>query len=221
MKNNDITYLHKNLVVIVLFCLLCGCASTSGYKKPISDFQNASSVVTQCARVYITQLNKTQRDAYVDRQVSKSAPIKLMEINEMQVFSPEGLAVRLKALETLTKYGDLLMQLVEADTPGKISSNASDLSDVLNRLEKNIGAGNIGQNPGVFQSAFGPASLLIGEVARLAVEQKIQTALDQAIIEGEEPVKKLIRAVRDDLVMAYELKRNVISNSRVIYIDGY
>lgn len=208
------------VVALILLVLLNGCSSTAGYKKSISDFQNASSVVTDSARIYVTKLNKTQRDAYVDRQVSEAKQIKLSEVEKLQVFSPEAIETRLGALNELSKYGELLGHLANSDAPEKITSNAGDLADSLEKLEKNIK--NLDANGNTnFKGAFGPAALLIGEVARFAVEKKIQAALDKAILGGEEPLKNLIRVIRDDLVIAYQLKRTAVSDSRSIYVDGY
>lgn len=211
-------YLHA--VALFFTVLLSGCSSTYGYKKPISDFQNASSIVTESARVYIIQLNKTQRDAYVDRQVNESNQIKLSEIEELQAFFPEEIETRLGALSELSKYGDLLGQLANSEAPEQITSNAEELANSLEKLKKNIGSLSESGNAN-FKGAFSPAALLIGEVARFAVEIKIQEALDKAILDGEKPIKNLIRVIRDDLVMAYQLKRNALSNNRVIYVDGY
>jgi hypothetical protein len=207
--------------VTLLYLLFSGgCASTAGYKKPVSDFQNASSVVTESARIYIIQLNKTQRDAYIDRQVSEAKQIKLNEIEASQVFSPEAIAARLGALNELSKYGTLLGQLANPDAPEQITGNAGDLANSLDRLEGTINHLHASGDR-EFKGAFGPASILIGEVARFAVEKKIKNALDKAIIGGEEPIKKLILVIRDDLEMAWQLKRSALTENRVIYVDGY
>ncbi len=208
------------MVIPVAALLMTGCATTDGYQKPISDFQNASSIVTQSAGVYVTQLNKTQRDAYITRQVSGAEPIKLSEIERLQVFSPEGLAARLGALDKLSKYGELLGQLANSDAPQRVSSNAQGLAASLNKLSEDINKLSASKDA-KFKEAFGLAALLIGEVARFSVEKKIQEALDKAILDGEKPVTNLIRRIRADLELAYELKRNALSENRVIYVDGY
>lgn len=211
---------YRFSVAFMSLIMLNGCSTTAGYKKPISDFQNGSSVVTESARVYVTQLNKTQRDAYIDRQVSEAKQIKLTEVDEVQVFSPEAIEARLGALNELSKYGELLGQLANSDAPEKISSNAGDLAKSLENLGGNINKLGPAMNTD-FKSTFGPAAILMGEVARLAVEKKIQEALDKAILSGEEPIKKLIRTIRNDLVTAYQLRRNAVTGNRVIYVDGY
>ena len=211
---------YRFAVALTALIMLNGCSTTADYKKPISDFQDASSVVSESARVYVTQLNKTQRDAYVDRQVSIAKEIKLSEIEDLQSFTPEAIEARLGALNELSKYGELLGQLANSDAPERISSNAGDLANSLKSLEENITELGPIRNTN-FKSTFGPAALLMGEVARLAVEKKIQEALNKAIVSGEEPIKKLIRTLRNDLVTAYQLKRTAVSASRRIYVEGY
>lgn len=203
-----------------LLALLAACAGAPEYRQPIGDFQNASSIVTESARLYITELNKTQRDAYIDQQVAEGRPITLAQIEAVQAFSPEGIEARLRALDELAKYGDLLARLAGSDAPEAISWHARDLAGSLERLESRIG-GLRGGRHRKFKDAFGPVALLIGEIARLGVERQIRAALDKAVLDGEWPVKELIRTIRDDLVLAYELKRSALTNNRVIYVDGY
>ena len=136
------------------------------------------------------------------------------------MFSPGAIEARLGALNKLSKYGELLLQLANSDAPEKITSNAGDLAESLKKLERNVNDLSANGDTG-FKGALGPAALLIGEVARYAVEKKIQEALDKAILGDEEPINNLIRVIRDDLETAYELKRTAVTASRVIYVDGY
>nr|VFK25088.1 MAG: hypothetical protein BECKMB1821G_GA0114241_101133 [Candidatus Kentron sp. MB]VFK29847.1 MAG: hypothetical protein BECKMB1821I_GA0114274_101223 [Candidatus Kentron sp. MB]VFK74965.1 MAG: hypothetical protein BECKMB1821H_GA0114242_101323 [Candidatus Kentron sp. MB] len=208
-------------VMLTALVLLTGCVSTAGYKKPISDFQNASSVVTDSARIYVNQLNKTERDAYIDRQVNTAKPILLTEIEKKQVFSPKEIQIRLDALSELSKYGVLLGKLANSDAPEKITNSAEDLAASLEKLVTDTGGTLSPSINQAFSGAIGPATQLMGEVARLVIEKKIQDALNKAILSGEEPVVKLIHTIRNDLIAAYERKRNAISANRVVYLDGY
>jgi outer membrane murein-binding lipoprotein Lpp len=208
------------LLPVASLLLLGGCASTAGYKKPISDFQEASSVVTQSASIYITQLNKTQRDSYIDQKVSSAEEIKLTEIEALPTFSSEAITARLDALKELSKYGELLGQLANSDTPERISANANELAVSLDKLNKDV-ATLAKPSDEKFKSAFGPAALLMGEVARFSVEKEIQKSLDKAILDGEKPVTDLMQAIEKDLVKAYELKRKSLSRIRLIYVGEY
>ncbi|NTW70403.1 MAG: hypothetical protein HGB23_11280 [Chlorobiaceae bacterium] len=220
MKRQIITSRYLYLVTLLFLAALSGCASTAGYKTPISNFQNASSVVTESARVYILQLNKTQRDAYIDRQVSMGWEIKLKMMDSLQVMSPKSIAARLGALNQLSKYGSLLGQLANSDAPEKISSNAGDLAESLKTLNGNINELSA-KDDKQFQSVFAPASVVIGEVARYAKEKMIQEALVEAINKGEEPVKNLIGVIKGDLEIAYSLSQSAFSVKRKYYVAAY
>lgn len=217
---NFLLRLYKCCSFGLLLVIFCSCSSTAGYKKPVTDFRNASSVVIETARIYVTQLNKIQRDAYIDRQVVAAKQIKLSEIEKEELLSQKEINIRLRALNELSKYGELLVQLTSSDAPERVTSNAEDLSKSLDKLQGNLDSLNTDSSAG-FKGAFGPVAKLIGEVTRLAVEQKIQQALDRAILGGEKPIQSLINTIRDDIVTAFELKRTTLSDARTIYIDGY
>jgi hypothetical protein len=200
--------------------ILSSCSTTTGYQKPISNFQNATASVTQSTRIYINQLNKTERDAYIDEQASKAHTILLSEIESKQVFSSEAIQARIDALNALNKYGQLLGQLANSDAPEKITSNAANMEAAIELLSTDIGTLS-GDNNTAFIKAFGPVGTLIGEIARFSVEKKISEALNKAITEGEEPIKKLIDVLKDDIRNAYKRKRNALSKAREIYRNGY
>ena len=212
----------KSILIIPLagLLLLTGCANHNGYKKLINDFQTASSVVTQSAGVYITQLNKTQRDAYIDRQVNKGAEIKLNKVEEFQVFSSKSIQARLDALTQLASYGTLLGRLANSDTPQRITSNAEELKVSLDKLNEDVNT-LTGNEDAKFKNALGPAALIMGEIARFAVERKIQDSLNTAILKGEKPVTDLIDVLKHDLTQAYDLHSQAVQDSAVNYINGY
>lgn len=79
---------------ILILLTACG---TTGYRSPISKFQDASSVVIASTRIYLTELNKVERDKYINEQVSRKAQIQLIQIEAVQVFSRDGLKARLDA----------------------------------------------------------------------------------------------------------------------------
>lgn len=201
--------------------LLGGCADRAGYREPISTFQDASSVVVGSARTYLTQLNKTERDAYIRRQANHNQPIVLNEVEKAQSFSPEQIAMRLDALDVLAGFGALLGQLANSDAPERISGSAADLGDALEKLSGHVSQFATGSADNKFVGAVGPVTKLVGEVTRIAVEKKIQQALDRAILAGDGPVRDLIKAIGADLALAYERKRNALSERRVDYIDAY
>jgi hypothetical protein len=82
-------YRLRASVVMSFACItlaLGGCASTSGYKQPIADFRDASAAVVDSAKTYIRELNKTERDAYVDRNTNDKTPITIVGLEKAQAF---------------------------------------------------------------------------------------------------------------------------------------
>lgn len=214
-----ISFINFFFAVSIGLCA-SGCVSRAGYKKPVTDFANASSVVVQSANTYVMEVNKAQRDAYIDRRISDGKQLSLIDIESSQMLSPEAIEVRVKALRELSKYGDLLLQLVDSDAPQRITANASDLQSSIKSLGESAGHLNSGKDK-KFKESVGVFASVAGEIASLIVEKKIENALDAAVKNGQEPVADLVRVIRDDLIVSFQLKRSALSENRVIYVDGY
>jgi predicted DNA-binding ribbon-helix-helix protein len=205
------------LLVVVLASLGCGRA---GFVEPVTSFQEASSVVIASTRLYLTELNKIEREHYLTDQASKKLQIKLPELEAVQVFSQEGLKARLDALDQLARYGALLSRLAKSDAPERVKAEAETLGTSIRDLTETVNTLN-GDDDKAFKNAVGPAAALIGEVLNLVVEQRLREALKAAVERGEAPVNRLVAAIGSDLVIAYERKRNLLSNLRVAFVDQY
>jgi hypothetical protein len=94
--------------VIVLAVALLGaaCAKPSAYIVPVTKFRDASAVVIKSTQAYLTALNKTEREHYINDQVASHGPILLNKIEEVQVFGAgrdqgAGQGSQHRALESL------------------------------------------------------------------------------------------------------------------------
>jgi len=209
--------LALSLLLATILSVGCG---PSGFREPITKFQTSSAVVIASTRLYVTELNQVERDHYVNSQLSKRAQIKLDELEAVQVFSHDGLKARLDALAQLASYGDLLSKLANSDAPERAKSEAKNLGDSLKNLSTTV-SGLSGANDTAFKAAVGPVSAIVGEVINFVLQQKIKEALNKAINEGESPINNLIAVIRNDIAVAYERKRNSLSDMRVILVDEY
>jgi hypothetical protein len=207
-------------VAILLLATSLGCAKPSAYKAPVGKFRDAAGVVIQATKVYLTEINKTERDQYIYKQASVPAMIKLDQLEAVQVFSKEGIAARLKALDQLANYLDLLNQLANSEAPGKIKAGANDLQTALTGLSgevKNL----TGESDSQFKAAANKAFPVIGDVLQAFAEQSVESALKKAINAGAAPVNELIAAIETDVTTAYERKRTGYSARRVALVDQY
>ena len=211
---------HISLFAILIVFGSTGCAKPSAYKAPVGKFRDSSMVVIQSTKVYLTELNKVERDQYIYSQASKPGQIKLDEIEQVQVFSRDGIVARLNTLDQLASYVDLLEQLANSTTPDTIKTKASDLQTSMTNLSGQIKT-LTGEDDKKFKVVAGKVLPVIGDVLKAFAEQAIESALKKAIAAGAEPVNELIQAIEQDATLAYQRKRAGLSAARVILIDQY
>lgn len=201
------------LSVLGLALLAIGCKGPAAYKAPVSKFRDASAVVIESTKAYLTTLNKTERDGYIYQQVEFRRPIKIEDLNRVQVFSDESIAARLKALDQLSNYTELLYQLANSEAPASIKSKASDLQTSLTNLSGEVNK-LTGDNDTGFKSAAGKVFPVLGEVLQAFVNKKIEDAIKLAVAKGTQPVNDLIDAIKIDVETAYERRRSAFSGRR-------
>src|SRR4051794_38813040 len=110
--------------LIVIALCGSGCTQPSAFQAPVSKFRDASAVVIQSSKAYLLALNKIERDGYLNQQLEFRRQITRSELNNVQVFSDESIAVRLKALDQLSNYTELLYKIVNSDAPESIKGKA-------------------------------------------------------------------------------------------------
>ena len=212
--------LESLLPAVLIVIAAAGCARPSAYKAPVGKFRDASTVVIQSTKAYLNELNKVERDKYIYLQASKPDQIKIDEIEQVQVFSKDGIMARLNALDQLASYVDLLDQLANSNTPETIKTKASDLQTSLTNLSGQVKA-LTGEDDKQFKSVAGRVLPVIGDLLQAFAEQAIENALKKAIVTGADPVNQLIQAIEQDATVAYERRRNGLSAARVILVDQY
>jgi hypothetical protein len=208
------------ITAVLLGLVNVGCARPSAYKAPVSKFRDASAVVIESTKTYLTALNKTERDHYIDDQVASRGQIQLIRIEEVQVFSADAIAARLDALDELANYTELLFRLATSDAPETIKGSAKDLGTALTNLSDQVNKLG-GADDAKFKSAVNTVFPVIGDVLKALVEQRIEDALQKAITTGAAPVNDLIEAIKVDAQIAFERKRNVLSKRRADAVLQY
>ncbi len=99
------------LIPVAALLLLSGCASPNGYKNPINNFQIASTVVIESAKIEYQVVNKRERYAEIDKRVAKGEKITLPALEETRLLNGDDLNARMNALDALVKHGNLLFIL--------------------------------------------------------------------------------------------------------------
>src|SRR6185369_5317075 len=97
---------------------------------------------------------------------SQRGPIKLDELEAVQVFSKEGLQARLDALDQLGAYGELLLKLVNSDAPEKVKAEATNLGEAIKSLSNTV-SGFSGADDANFKAAVGPVANIVRQIVNL------------------------------------------------------
>jgi hypothetical protein len=201
------------LAVALAAALSAACARPSEYKAPVARFRDASAVVIEGTKGYLIALNKTERDHYLFMKAAGREQIQLLEVEKVQVFTAEAIAVRLEALDQLADYTELLYRLATSDAPETVRGRAKDLGTAVANL-----SGEVGKLTGADDQRFATAATkvlpIIGEVLKAFVEKKLEDALKQAITTGAAPVNELIEAIKVDSEIAFQRKRQALSARR-------
>jgi uncharacterized membrane protein len=139
------------LLLLVLAIAFAGCTTVS-YKVPIGNYKEANTLVIENTRTIINQANQVERNIYVDKQVRQHSTIDMDGIHDVELFSQDQLAARMKALDTIDAYGTLLLKIVNSDAPQSIAETSGTVSkDVTNLL--GMMANLQGNNDTAFKSA--------------------------------------------------------------------
>jgi hypothetical protein len=199
---------------LLAFALLTvSCRNPAVYQSPISKFHDASAVVITSSKAIYTGLNKAERDHYLDQQVSRRQPIDPAELTNVQVFSTDEIAVRLKTLDVLAGYSELLCQLANTTVPSTTKNKVSDLQQALSDLSGEVNKFDSSTNS-TFQNASKNVFPILGTALQAFENGKIDEALRKAIVAAAKPVNDLIAAMEIDMQVSYERQRNFLSGQR-------
>jgi hypothetical protein len=226
------------MLVLALVAAQFGCA-VDRLRKPIADYQGATSVVTAQARLAFGEINRVERVRAVKtaRRLGKRLDPRVLEA-ETTFLTGEDLATRLDALDHLDEYAKLLSQIVNSDAPDKVATSATNLETALNGLADRISklantsppanaasdsasAATSKPNNVQFKKVFGIFASVTREVLVFVVRKKQNDALKRAVEAGDAPVNNLIDALKDDLRLAYALKRNNLDKDMVQVFQAY
>jgi hypothetical protein len=201
------------VAILLLPAIAPGCARPSAYKAPVAKFRDASAVVIESTKGYLVALNKTERDHYLFTKAAAREAIKLIEVEQVQVFSADAIAVRLDALEQLANYTELLYRLAASDAPETIRARAKDLGTAVANLSGEVGKLTDADNKR-FATTASKVFPIIGDVLKAFVEQRLEEALKRAISTGAAPVNELIEAIKIDAEVAFQRKRQALGRRR-------
>src|SRR5262245_15320982 len=194
--------LHTRRSIVAVLCVAVliqyGCA-VDRLRKPIADFQAATSVVTAQARLAYSEVNRVERLRAIKTAQRLQRPLRQNELLTQTTFlTGEDLSARLDALDHLGQYAGLLSQIVDSDAPEKIAASAGNLENSLNvlaaRIEKlsepaptadSAMASSTTPNTKNFKAKFGVFTRTVTLVLGLLAKKKQNDALKNAVKDAD------------------------------------
>lgn len=200
---------------------LIGCTTPASYTDPIIQYQKASTIVIESSRTQYTLANKRARDAIIEQYAARNQKITFNTIEQSRLISAEALQVRIDALDTLAKHGELLLALSSNESASQAVTSARKLNMAVQNLEKsmNLSAGVNGSKN--TESLAGPFAELAGKIASLVIEHKINTELKAAILNSNEQVDALINSIEEDMRNLYAAQRTDLILARREAVTDY
>ena len=199
--------------VLVLVALGVGCEDQARYQGLISKLHDATAVVIATAKITYVELNKAEREHYVDLRLAQRKPIEAFELAKSQVLDAQETALRMRSLDVLGKYSDLLVQLATTQTPASVESKTTDLQQWVVTLSGDVDT-LAGTNSAQFQARTKGVLPLLGTALQAFVNAKTEAALKKATGDAIKPVNDFIDALETDMRLAHARERNSLSGRR-------
>ena len=211
---------RHSIHLLLIFLFVSFSCAVNKFRQPITNFQTATAVVVAHARSVIIDLNRVQRNRMIARHREENKPIQLRDLKDSRLIQNDDLNVRLQALDNLSDYVDLLVQIANSDAPDRIARSAVGLSDAMNTLTTTV-SGLTTPTNNAFKTVFTTASPAIAEILRSIAQKKIKEAVETAVLKGEKPINDLIAAIGDDLEVAFFQRRANMEEDREALLHQY
>lgn len=191
--------------LILASVLTSGCA-TSKWAVPIGKYQKSVDATATIVGGYYKTLNSYERDLYLD-SVYLDPALSLAATDQQGkptglvkgVFATESIDARLDALELIGVYGSRLARLAGTDAPGNFATGASDLGKSLTGLSATFQNLAGSQGDSTAAAYVGPISTLVGVIGQSVLERRRDSALIDAIAQGDPQVTKIFDQIEADL----------------------
>ena len=199
-----------------------GCSTTTDYKEPISKFQksvNASSLVIS---TYYLEMNQFERNVYLAMRLLDEEKIEQPKVVKGETFSAKSIKARLEAIRLLGVYSGRLAELAGTDAPERFGKGMETLGTNLGGLASTFSKLSNDSSAKEYSTQFGILGKIAGQIGQMILAAKRDEALTKAIIEGEEPVNKILGLLEKDLTDRIDLlQKTGASVGLAAYIEEY
>ncbi len=193
------------LAAALALTLLQGCVRVT-MREPIGTFQAGVAKASTSLGGYYTELNRFERDLYLDERLydptqdvlatdARKQPTPLLG----KVFNPESIRARQDAIALLGAYAERLTALAGNESPGQFSAGAKVGGESLGTLVQRVST-LANQGDSTAAKYVGPVTTLVGVLGDMYLESRREKALEVAVEKGSPQVRAIIDLLEADLV---------------------
>lgn len=199
------------LMLLSLMLLFGGCTAPTSYLESIKKFETSAVSTSTVARTYLLELNKFERNTYLDEL--RNDPAAELDGDTLldKPFAPEAIQARIEALDSVIRYAGVLGQLASSTAGEDARAAAGDLGKQIGKAASRFASADAAAQAQAYVTPLGD---LAGAIAKIAIEEKQVAALNDAIEAAAEPVRQITGLLRDDLTNAIDRRKLVFSKRR-------
>lgn len=192
--------------LVFALVLLPGCKTPGSYREPVARFQKGNSEASAALGEYYSELNRFERDLYLDERLYDTG-LEVLATDAAgqpsplvgKLFSPESIQARMDAIALLGVYAERLATLAGTEDAGKLPEGATALGTQLGALGQRLQTLG-GRGDATASRYVEPVTTLVGVVGSLFLEVRQGQALQKGIEQGAPQVNAIIDLLEKDMV---------------------
>lgn len=201
---------------LLALVLTTACAPATLFRDPVAKFQAGVNTTAGVIQPYFVELNRVEIEYQLHNALREKQEWGTQHL--ALPFRPEAIRARLEALEIVSAYAKLLGDMANSRAPEELEQAAARLETNAKKLSKPLHGLLVGTDVPDFSGPLGAVVKLVGQVA---IERRRQTALTQAILTGDEPIRRIIDLLREDLAGALALRETALAQHQTVRLDIY
>ena len=181
-----------------LCCGGCAAFKPRSTFDAFAKFSTATSATAEQVTSSLADLNKVERTALVESEISQGHTPSLRAIEAVQVYNQADIDVLSKAAKQLADYAKLLQTLAYSDAPENIAARVKVLGSSIAEFQ-------IGSNAVVPDSiaarnarqAAGALSIIIAEASKWIFQYHVNATVDKVIIAADPHIQRIGTALEN------------------------
>jgi hypothetical protein len=208
-------------MAVAAVVLTGACTTPSTYLDSIKKFQTAAVATSTTARTYLVDLNRFERNTYLD--TLRADPNQAFDSERFleKPFAPEAIQARVEALDAVIRYAGLLGQLASSTAGQDAQDAATNLGKQIKATADEFDKDAKGEKKKDAADFVTPLGELAGAIAKIAIEEAQVGALNDAIEAAAPSVRTITALLRNDLANAVARRTLVMSQKRADVIAQY